>query len=71
MLYALQWTLLELRVSQTVVVVVVLASAPLHTHTGHTDWFGCPGVTAATELLNLIQQKLPRGKEKKGRLRAE
>ena len=23
------------------------------THTGHRDWFGCPGVTAATELLNI------------------
>ena len=23
------------------------------THTGHRDWFGCPGVTAATELLSI------------------
>ena len=23
------------------------------THTGHKDWFGCLGVTAATELLNI------------------
>ena len=23
------------------------------THTRHRDWFGCPGVTATTELLNI------------------
>ena len=34
------------------------------THTGHRDRFGCPGVTAATELLN-IRWKLPREKSRK------
>ena len=32
------------------------------THTGHRDWFGCPGVTAATDLLN-VREKLPHGRE--------
>ena len=46
----------------------LLASAPLHTQDTEI-WFGCPGVTAATELLN-IRLKLPHGREEQT-MRAE
>ena len=36
-------------VEENVILNQILVSAPLHT--GHRDWFGCPGVTAAINSL--------------------
>ena len=36
----------------SIITIAFLASAPLHTQDTEI-WFGCPGVTAATELLNI------------------
>ena len=38
---------------QTVCIVASRLCTP--THTGHRDWFGCPGVTDATAILSLCR----------------
>ena len=48
---------------------MILASAPLHTQDTEIG-FGCPGVTSANERLN-IRHKLPCSKEEQDRMQAE